>query len=492
MKPSLSNPRTNHGNALVPVLIIAGALAVSALVFFFYTRPKMGAGADANAKNELQKPLLHDSTSKSGQPSAATGDASAAPLPRPGVLTPMPEPAIIGQMQQGFSKPGDLGSKLASALAAGDTATATKILSGGQASQEIAARSFLENLAKMGYKVAPDQVQLIGQVDGLQRLSIPLIDAKTNKPFGSSLILEVERDAKMGYKVARIRIPKELEMVLASQAPTGLPDAAPAAMPAAVVAPGAKPLVVVDQMPDALTVASAFVHSLLRLDYEAARKLVDEDKVPVVKLAALCIVFEDSKYQLMESHPLVSTVSSENASWIIAHIGSEILKEETEFGLEMELSEGKWRVGGLNLSKMLLDNAKSSSLVGIPYTPLLLNPKGGEFIALYFEYDQATLHPRAGRQLDIVASILKSASHKRLKISGHTDALGTDDYNIALSQHRAEAVKTYLLNHGVPPDQVETVGFGKAVPLSPNVRPDGSDNPDGRSHNRRAEILLDF
>jgi outer membrane protein OmpA-like peptidoglycan-associated protein len=113
-------------------------------------------------------------------------------------------------------------------------------------------------------------------------------------------------------------------------------------------------------------------------------------------------------------------------------------------------------------------------------------------VALYFEYDSAVLHPRAEKQLDIVSNILKAASHKKLRIGGHTDAKGSDTYNIDLSQRRATAVKQYILSRGVPEEQVETIGFGKSSPLSPNVNPDGSDNPEGRSRNRRAEILLDF
>jgi len=128
----------------------------------------------------------------------------------------------------------------------------------------------------------------------------------------------------------------------------------------------------------------------------------------------------------------------------------------------------------------------------VPYTPLVQRPKGGDSIALYFEYDLATLHPRAQRQLDIIASLLKASPNKKLTIGGFTDAKGTDQYNISLSEHRAEAVRDYLLSRGVPATQVATTAFGKSLPLSPNINPDGTDNPEGRSHNRRAEILLDF
>jgi outer membrane protein OmpA-like peptidoglycan-associated protein len=130
--------------------------------------------------------------------------------------------------------------------------------------------------------------------------------------------------------------------------------------------------------------------------------------------------------------------------------------------------------------------------MGVPYTPIVTNPKGGESLALYFEYDQSGLHPRAKKQLEIVAALLKSNGARKLHITGHTDALGTDGYNMGLSRGRAQTVKEELVGLGVSPDQVVTEGVGKAAPLGPNQKLDGSDNPEGRSKNRRAEIFLDF
>jgi outer membrane protein OmpA-like peptidoglycan-associated protein len=297
----------------------------------------------------------------------------------------------------------------------------------------------------------------------------------------------------MGWKIGTLHLPKELESAIAA-AP--MPSAAPTVNPegGAPLPPGGpRPLIVVQSGgPDALNLASDFVKALLKLDYDTASKYVDEEKVPAVKLAGLCIVFEDGKYKLQENKPLVATLATIDTSWIIAKVESALRKEQTEFGIEMEKRNGNWQIIGLNLSRLLADNARSSSAVGVPYTPLVQTPKGGECIALYYEYDSAMLHPRAQAQLKIVASVLKESPAKKLKITGHTDALGSDDYNIALSQRRAEAVKKFFLEQGVPVGQIETTGFGKAVPLSPNLKPDGSDNPEGRSHNRRAEILLDF
>jgi outer membrane protein OmpA-like peptidoglycan-associated protein len=353
----------------------------------------------------------------------------------------------------------------------------------------------LNKIKELGYKpMQPDLIQTIGQVGPAVRLGIPLI--KIDGSAGQiRLQIDVQKDPDMGWKVGTVRLPKELEAVMAAVAP---PASAPPMVnpqggaPLPPSAPATKPLFILETRPDAIAFASDFVDHLLKLDYDAVNSLVDNERVPPMKVAGLCIVFEDGKYKLASSKPLVATVATENTSWIIAKVHSDILKEETEFGLELEKKADGWKVIGLNLSKLLADNARSSAAAGVPYTPLVQNPKGGESIALYYEYDSDILHPRAQTQLKIIASILKSSPTRKIKIGGHTDALGADTYNLALSKKRAEAVKQFFLDEGVPVAQVETIGFGKANPLSPNVKADGTDNPEGRSRNRRAEILLDF
>jgi hypothetical protein len=79
-----------------------------------------------------------------------------------------------------------------------------------------------------------------------------------------------------------------------------------------------------------------------------------------------------------------------------------------------------------------------------------------------------------------------------VKVEGHTDGKGTEEYNQTLSEKRAERVKNWLLeNHVAPVAAVSTEGFGKRKPVAPNTKPDGSDNPQGRALNRRVEIVVD-
>ncbi len=493
--------RTPRGNALAPVLLIVGALAISTLVFFFFTR-----GMIANSRNP-------GDTATSGQ-SAAGGQVATSPEKDAAPASGTPStPAGIGgnppaatpaaPAPPAFVKPVDLARQLAGVLSTGDLTAAAKMLAPHDTAQQGAALGVLEKIFQdLGYKPgAPVDAQMIGQIENMIRVAVPLAPPSPGAP-PSRIMLDLERDPRLGWKVTQMRLPKELEAALAALPPSQTPVALPAATaapslpsiatPAGSGQPMAKPFLVVDRNPDALAFASDFVTSLLKLDYLGARKFVDPDKIPPVKLAALCIVFEEGKYRLADDRALVATVATDTTSWVIIRVNSGVLQQDTEFGLEMERAGDDWRVGGLNLSKLLSDNARSTSVGDIPYSPLVMNPRGGESIALFFELNQAELHPRAQKQLDIVVSILKSSPQKKLRIGGYTDALGSDDYNLNLSRLRAEAVKQYFISHGVPVAQVETTGFGKSLPLSPNLKPDGSDNPEGRSRNRRAEILLDF
>jgi OmpA-OmpF porin, OOP family len=495
---------TPRGNALAPALLIVGALAISTLVFFFFTRGRIenarSARETAEAANTAERAASAPESpapEKGPAPGAVAVGAPAVPAAK----TAVDVPAVPAQKP--FARPVELAQQLARTLATGDLAAAAKMFAPGEAAQQGATLEVLGRIFRdLGYKAgAPEQAQMIGQVENMIRVSVPLISPTPGAP-PSRIMLDLERDPRRGWKIAQVRLPSELESALAAlpaaQPPVALPatSGAPAlpsiATPAGAGHPMAKSFFIVDRHPDALAFASDFVNSLLKLDYLGAKRFVDPEKIPPVKLAALCIVFEEGKYRLADDRALVATVATDTTSWVITRVHSGVSNEYTEFGLEMEKAAEEWRVGGLNLSKLLSDNAKATSVGDVPYSPLVMNPKGGESIALFFELNQAELHPRAQKQLDVVVSILKASPQKKLKIGGYTDALGSDDYNLNLSQRRAVAVKQYFLAHGIPVTQVETTGFGKSLPLSPNVKPDGTDNPEGRSRNRRAEILLDF
>ena len=108
-----------------------------------------------------------------------------------------------------------------------------------------------------------------------------------------------------------------------------------------------------------------------------------------------------------------------------------------------------------------------------------------------FEFDQATLLPKAEEVLQRAAAFLKEKGRGTVRIEGHTDSKGDDAYNLRLSLKRADAVKRWMSEKGgVAAAQMTSKGLGEKNPIAPNTKPDGSDDPEGRQKNRRVEIVI--
>lgn len=242
---------------------------------------------------------------------------------------------------------------------------------------------------------------------------------------------------------------------------------------------------------DALTVAQAFSEAVIRHDYKAARALADPATVTDERVAALMIAIEEGKFTLRPERPFVVTLSRDDITWVLARVESGS-SGSSEFAIELGQEDTAWQVRGLTFSKMLSALSDMAGGGGVAYTPIVENPEGGDSLVLYFEFDGIEVNQRTDKQLDIIATILKQSSERVIRITGHADALGTDYYNVSLSGRRAETIRQSLIQKGVKPEQVVTEAFGSAKPRRPNFNPDGTDNPSGRSLNRRAEVYLDF
>ena len=105
-----------------------------------------------------------------------------------------------------------------------------------------------------------------------------------------------------------------------------------------------------------------------------------------------------------------------------------------------------------------------------------------------FDFDKSDLRPEAAGVLSKLALALKQASVAQLEVRGHTDSKGEDQYNMDLSQRRADAVAQRLGKEGVSA-ATEAKGFGENQPVAPNEIA-GKDNPAGRQRNRRVEIVV--
>ncbi len=82
-----------------------------------------------------------------------------------------------------------------------------------------------------------------------------------------------------------------------------------------------------------------------------------------------------------------------------------------------------------------------------------------------FDFDKAVIRPDAKANLDTLVSQLKAVNLEVVIVVGHTDRMGSDAYNMKLSSRRAEAVKAYLINRGIPANRVTTEGRGESQPV---------------------------
>jgi len=243
---------------------------------------------------------------------------------------------------------------------------------------------------------------------------------------------------------------------------------------------------------DPVTVAHGFARAVLSSDFKTARAFSDPEKITDERIAALMIALEEGAYKLQSDRPLIQTLARDTVSWIVARVQN--AETVSEFGLEMSKLDPNtgWRIDNMSFDKVIQMTATAAGGGNVAYAPIVKNPQGGDSLVVFFEFDSAALNVRAQRQVRTIADILKGNPSRQIKINGHADALGLDDYNSALSARRAQTVRNALTELGVASDQIVATGLGASVPLSPNFKPDGSDNPSGRSQNRRSEIYLDF
>jgi outer membrane protein OmpA-like peptidoglycan-associated protein len=101
-----------------------------------------------------------------------------------------------------------------------------------------------------------------------------------------------------------------------------------------------------------------------------------------------------------------------------------------------------------------------------------------------FAAGKAELQAAATATLDSLLASIKQEPNRRIVVEGHTDASGRSADNLGLSQRRADAVKQYLVAHGVPADHITAVGRGEAGPIAGNA------TADGRQQNRRVDIIV--
>lgn len=390
-----------------------------------------------------------------------------APPPVEGLVTP-PKPedpeAVLRDLGIGVAAadPAVLVAQIAEALEKGDLAKVGRLIGKDALDSQTIAK--LKTMAASPLKLRqPDGVREVGELE-LNARSRWALELDGQEPGRDSIFLDL-RKLNGKWIVERLTLPPG----------PGEP------IPKAVFA-------------DSLGVADAFLQAVLKQDFEFARDFVDPKTVSDAKIAGLCILFEEGEYRLRKSKPLRSMFQRPDTVGYLVNVETADASQSAQFAMTLKQppAPSNWIVSEINLNQLLADYARRVAGGDLYYSPLVKNPAGGDTLALYFEFDEDEMNPRTRRQLEIVTMILKADPGKKITLSGHTDALGSDSYNNQLSSRRAAVVREYLTGAGVASAQIVTVAKGASQPRRPNITESGEDNPEGRRANRRTEIYLDF
>jgi len=442
----------SHWPILLSALIFGGAVT-----FFFLMR-----SARNEERAEQPVPTVAERTVKEEPVEVPDPIPALAPDPVDLAADPL---VVIEEPGEGHrsSHPIELVDQISKALDEGDLASFSRLV-GSQALTPDARKRLAELAASGNLKLRkPESTGEVGelQLNQLTRWALYLDNAE---PGRERIFLDLKREqGKWGVT----------QLVL--------PPAPGEAIPHA-------------QLVDSLGIVDAFLQAALRQEFELAKEFVDTTQVSDAKIAGLCILFEEGEYRLRREKPLRAMFQRGDTAGFLVQVVSADGQDAAQFSVtaRQEPDTQNWRLAEINLDALLADYARRVAGGDVYYTPLVKNPKGGDTLVLYFDFDEGGLTERTQRQLQIVADILQTDPDKKLTISGHTDALGTEEYNDELSSQRAESVLEALVRLGVKESQIVTVAKGQSQPRRPNFTETGEDNPSGRRANRRTEIYLDF
>ena len=105
---------------------------------------------------------------------------------------------------------------------------------------------------------------------------------------------------------------------------------------------------------------------------------------------------------------------------------------------------------------------------------------------VYFDFDKSDLRPETVERLQLIGKFLSDHAAVSVLAEGHADERGTNEYNIALGEHRAHAIKDWLVNYGVADRRLEITSFGRERPAFPNC----GEDENCHSKNRRVEFKV--
>jgi outer membrane protein OmpA-like peptidoglycan-associated protein len=146
-------------------------------------------------------------------------------------------------------------------------------------------------------------------------------------------------------------------------------------------------------------------------------------------------------------------------------------------------------LGGAGVG-MMMDNQERDMRQALATSEAGAVSREGNLLAITFKGDvtfdtnSTELRPGLYSEIDRVAGVLRQYPYTLVRVEGHTDSIGSDQYNMDLSIRRAASVKNLLVQRGIAESRIDAVGYGKTMPIASN------ETEAGRQRNRRVEIKI--
>ncbi|MEN8233112.1 MAG: OmpA family protein, partial [Thermodesulfobacteriota bacterium] len=131
-------------------------------------------------------------------------------------------------------------------------------------------------------------------------------------------------------------------------------------------------------------------------------------------------------------------------------------------------------LGGAGVGKMM-DNQEREMREALAASEAAAISREGDLLAISlkgdvtFDYDSATIRPGLYSEIDRIANVLIKYPQTVIRVEGHTDSTGNENYNMSLSQQRADAVKNLIVQRGVSSSRIETMPYGESMPIADNT-----------------------
>jgi outer membrane protein OmpA-like peptidoglycan-associated protein len=220
-------------------------------------------------------------------------------------------------------------------------------------------------------------------------------------------------------------------------------------------------------------------------DVEKTKDLayVAERKAEIAEAAATLAQDDLAKAQAKADYVRTLEVSQQQNQVDLSQTRAEVAADRQVMANQQQAltAEQRARAEADKRARLAMESLKAIAAIKEEARGLVITLNG----AVLFATGQSTLLPIAQDRLNEVAKAIVDQPDRPIVVEGHTDSTGPAALNRDLSQHRAEAVREYLIARGVPADQIKAAGMGPDRPIADNK------SPEGRANNRRVEIVME-